>query len=98
MGSSSIILQMFYSNYILSEHASSYNSKFSKTLQQFVEEIQARKDWIGVDWVDEDANTESATQSTKPEKSVRLLDYACGTGLVTRVCPPYTPFTSSLIY
>ena len=36
-----------------------------------MEEIRARLDFIGVDWVDEDTGA----------GSVRLLDYACGTGV-----------------
>jgi hypothetical protein len=38
-----------------------------------------------VDWVDEDSDNEDTSSSKTPEKSVRLLDYACGTGLVSRV-------------
>ena len=70
-----------------SEAASTYNSKFSKTILQIIEEIQTRRDWIGVDWVNEHENESSG----KPQKTVRLLDYACGTGLVSRVCHQF-PF------
>jgi len=67
------------------EAASTYNSKFGKTILQIIEEIQARRNWIGVDWID-DSEDES---SSKPQKTVRLLDYACGTGLVSRALAPY---------
>lgn len=45
-----------------------------------MERIQARRDFIGADWV-EDEDEEGA-------KSVRFLDYACGTGLLSRVWIP----------
>jgi tRNA/tmRNA/rRNA uracil-C5-methylase (TrmA/RlmC/RlmD family) len=47
-----------------------------------VAEIQARKDFIGVKWAD----GSSADQAKRP---VRLLDYACGTGLVSRALAPF---------
>ncbi|CZR51472.1 uncharacterized protein PAC_01348 [Phialocephala subalpina] len=70
------------------EAASTYNTKFSKTIQQIISEIQKRKDWIGVDWAEDISDTEDANTST-PKKTVRLLDYACGTGLVSRALAPY---------
>lgn len=69
------------------EHAKTYNSRFQKTIEQLIAEIQKRKDWIGVDWV-EDSDQEHSS-SASPQKTVRLLDYACGTGLVTRALLPY---------
>jgi hypothetical protein len=70
-----------------------YNTQFSKTIEQVIDEIQARKDWIGVDWVEED-DDEGEESSAAAKRTVRLLDYACGTGLVSRVChssfPPIT--------
>ncbi|KAF8848660.1 methyltransferase-like protein [Acephala macrosclerotiorum] len=70
------------------EAASTYNTKFSKTIQQIISEIQKRKDWIGVDWAEDIPDTEDAAASI-PKKTVRLLDYACGTGLVSRALAPY---------
>jgi hypothetical protein len=68
-----------------SEASKTYNNKFSKTIQQIIEEIQARKDWIGVDWAEDESDSEDDSSSAKYTKTVRLLDYACGTGLVSRV-------------
>ena len=62
---------------------------------QIIGEIRSRLDFIGVDWVDDDENDdengshndEDVKQSNKEsgqaasEKVVRLLDYACGTGV-----------------
>lgn len=60
-----------------SQQAESYDSKHEKTLNQIVKEIQSRLDFINVDWV-EDADEESDADGSK---RVRLLDYACGTGV-----------------
>lgn len=43
-----------------------------------------------MDWIEDDSDDEQSSSSKTPEKSVRLLDYACGTGLVSRVRHPYT--------
>lgn len=60
-------------------------------------EIRARREWIGVEWIeegdqDEDDEVEEEAEvggERKPPREVRVLDYACGTGLVTRVsCYP----------
>ena len=60
-------------------------------MQQISDEIVARKDWIGVDWLSESSEDESTPELTagKLKKTVRLLDYACGTGLVSRVLSPF---------
>ncbi|KAH6710918.1 S-adenosyl-L-methionine-dependent methyltransferase [Leptodontidium sp. MPI-SDFR-AT-0119] len=70
------------------EAASTYNSKFAKTIQQIIDEIQKYHEWIGVDWA-EDSDSETEDSSASPKKTVRLLDYACGTGLVSRALAPY---------
>ncbi|KAK3364424.1 S-adenosyl-L-methionine-dependent methyltransferase [Lasiosphaeria hispida] len=69
--------------------AASYDARHEKTLTQLVEEIRSRLDFIGVDWVD-DSDDDGDEEGGKNEESitkkgVRLLDYACGTGLVSRV-------------
>ncbi|RFU35016.1 hypothetical protein B7463_g1331, partial [Scytalidium lignicola] len=67
--------------------ASSYDTKFEKTINQLIREIQKRKDWINTNWVDDDYNDDES--ESKPAKGIRLLDYACGTGLVSRALAPY---------
>ncbi|KAF2499583.1 S-adenosyl-L-methionine-dependent methyltransferase [Lophium mytilinum] len=52
---------------------------------QLIEAFRSRRDWIGVDFLDEDA--------TNSDKTVRLLDYACGTGMVSRALGPYVTTT-----
>lgn len=58
-----------------------YDTKHGKTLDEIVEKVRARLDFIGVDWVEEDEG-DGDYGTTKP---VRLLDYACGTGNISRV-------------
>ncbi|KAI1771658.1 S-adenosyl-L-methionine-dependent methyltransferase [Hypoxylon cercidicola] len=88
------------------EEASSYDAKHSKLNERLTEEIQARLDWIGVEWADIDDDDDSSEDEDEPDKSedgpekrhkssqpkreVRLLDYACGTGMMTRALAPYT--------
>jgi hypothetical protein len=45
-------------------------------------EIVSRLDWIGVRFLDPDASDDERA-AEKPE--VRLLDYACGPGIISRV-------------
>ncbi|TVY91992.1 putative methyltransferase [Lachnellula willkommii] len=72
------------------EAASSYNNRFEKTILQIIHEIQERREWLGVDWVEDSSDDESSTSNSKKATSpVRLLDYACGTGLVSRALAPY---------
>lgn len=77
-----------------SKLAAEYDTKYEKTILQLEKEIRKRKDFIGAGWVtdddddddDDDSESESAAQSTAANgRSVRLLDYACGTGLISRV-------------
>ncbi|PKS12093.1 hypothetical protein jhhlp_001389 [Lomentospora prolificans] len=76
------------------EQASSYDTKHAKTIDQLIAHIQKRKDFLGANWVTDDTEDETeADGSRKPgvdKDSVRFLDYACGTGLVTRALAPYT--------
>jgi hypothetical protein len=61
----------------------SYESKpwFAKVNQQVTDAFRSRLDWVGIPF----ANTGDANDA----KEVRLLDYACGTGLMTRVSQIY---------
>ncbi|KAI3531665.1 methyltransferase domain-containing protein, partial [Colletotrichum abscissum] len=75
--------------------AAEYDTKYEKTILQLEKEIRKRKDFIGADWVidddDDDSESESAAQSTAANgRSVRLLDYACGTGLISRALAQFT--------
>ncbi|KAK3372414.1 S-adenosyl-L-methionine-dependent methyltransferase [Podospora didyma] len=79
--------------------AATYDAKHEKTLSQIVMEIRSRLDFIGVDWVDDDSdsNGDDVAEQQKnddapaePKRQVRLLDYACGTGVVSRALAPYT--------
>ncbi|KAF2106352.1 S-adenosyl-L-methionine-dependent methyltransferase [Lophiotrema nucula] len=55
------------------EHAHEYNQKHASGIQLLTEEIRSRIDWIGL-----------------PKKDqARMLDYACGTGLVSNALGPY---------
>ncbi|KAJ4298439.1 hypothetical protein N0V88_003469 [Collariella sp. IMI 366227] len=78
------------------KEAANYDTKHEKTLNRLVEEIRAKLDFIGADWVEDDDEDEGGDEGQAkkagdaPEKSVRLLDYACGTGVVSRALAPYT--------
>ncbi|KAF2629736.1 S-adenosyl-L-methionine-dependent methyltransferase [Macroventuria anomochaeta] len=74
----------------------SYDTKpwFATVNTQVANELRSRLSWIGIPF----ANTGSA--SNAPDASdasdtseVRLLDYACGTGLMTRIFSPYVTKT-----
>ncbi|KAK1518880.1 methyltransferase domain-containing protein [Colletotrichum costaricense] len=76
--------------------AAEYDTKYEKTILQLEKEIRKRKDFIGADWViddddDDDSESESAAQLMAANgRSVRLLDYACGTGLISRALAQLT--------
>ncbi|KAK4248721.1 methyltransferase [Corynascus novoguineensis] len=78
-----------YFNHIAAE----YDERHGKTLDRLIEEIRARLNFIGADWVDDDdddndvddAGAGDKQNDGSPVKTVRLLDYACGTGVVSRV-------------
>lgn len=77
------------------QEAASYDSKHEKTLNQIVKEIQSRLDFIGVEWVNDDDDSDNDETTDKagegdPTKQVRLLDYASGTGSISRALAPYT--------
>ncbi|KAK9491192.1 S-adenosyl-L-methionine-dependent methyltransferase [Lipomyces doorenjongii] len=49
--------------------AATYDKDLDEGLKSLTEAVQARIDWIGVDW----------------NRPVKVLDYACGTGVISRV-------------
>ncbi|TKA56327.1 hypothetical protein B0A55_11675 [Friedmanniomyces simplex] len=61
--------------------SASYNSKpwQHKLSQQVSDALQQRRDWLGVRW----------TKADDGGRDVRLLDYACGTGAITKALGPY---------
>lgn len=63
----------------LSELASKYDVKpwQQRISVQITAEIRSKLDFIGVDWAKDDEKV--------GERQIRLLDYACGTGMVSRV-------------
>jgi hypothetical protein len=65
-----------------SNMASTYDAKYERTIEQLIREIQRRKNFIGAAWVDDQEDVDG---EERPKREVRLLDYACGTGLVSRV-------------
>ncbi|ATZ53285.1 hypothetical protein BCIN_09g01570 [Botrytis cinerea B05.10] len=62
-------------------HASTYDTRFQKTIEQLISIIQEDRtlSFIGANWV---------TETSPPEHTIKLLDYACGTGLITRALLP----------
>ncbi|RYP36505.1 hypothetical protein DL768_010938 [Monosporascus sp. mg162] len=85
------------------EQAATYDSRHEKLLERLTAEMRSRLDFIGVDWDDEEGgnggnggNGDSAEPKVtqvqaekKKEKKVRLLDYACGTGMMSKALAPY---------
>lgn len=81
-----------------SKEAASYDSKHGKTLDQIIDEIRARLDFLGVDWVDDDDKDETDGKGEEKnvpvqKKTVRLLDYACGTGVGMSFSSPRSGFS-----
>lgn len=50
---------------------------FAKVNQQVTDALRARLDWVGIPFTN--------VGSSSSDKEVRLLDYACGPGLMSRV-------------
>lgn len=53
-----------------------YEGDFAESLARLESEIKIRRDWLGVNWVDENSGS---------DRTVKVLDYACGPGTVSRV-------------
>lgn len=73
----------------VSDEAANYDSKHEKSLRQLTEAIHAKLEFIGAEWVDgEDEDDDDGPENEKTDsdpKRLRLLDYACGTGMISRV-------------
>ncbi|KAF1929325.1 S-adenosyl-L-methionine-dependent methyltransferase [Didymella exigua CBS 183.55] len=65
----------------------SYDTKpwFATVNTQVADELRGRLDWIGIPFANTGFNTDAS--------EVRLLDYACGTGVMTRTFGPYVTKT-----
>jgi hypothetical protein len=78
--------------------ASVHSNKNEKTTEKLITEIRSRRDWIGVDFLDDSKDKEDGIQGEKPDtKSIRLLDYACGNGMISQVSL-FIPFPNSFLY
>lgn len=66
--------------------AASYDAKHEKTTAEIARRIEARRGLIGVEWVEDDSSSSSEGEG----RAVRVLDYACGTGSMSRAFAPYT--------
>jgi hypothetical protein len=91
----------FLTKQVDSSVAPIYDDGNEKTTNRLIEEIRSRRDWLGVDFLDEDEGDEEDDEIADADeranepgadgmierKVVRLLDYACGPGMVSRVSP-----------
>lgn len=64
-----------------SEQSANYDSKNERITQIVAQALQERKDWIDVRWAKPD--------DMQYGRETRLLDYACGTGSITRAMGPW---------
>ncbi|KAL5042141.1 S-adenosyl-L-methionine-dependent methyltransferase [Aspergillus fruticulosus] len=65
--------------------ASTHQNDFGELIQTAIRQIRARRHWIGSRWTDTTPNTE-----------IRLLDYACGAGTVSKALAPFVSQTIGL--
>ncbi|KAK7702244.1 hypothetical protein SLS64_009822 [Diaporthe eres] len=73
--------------------AADYDAKHEKTTAEIARRLEARRGLIGVEWLEEDDSSDEEGVSTTdaiPARAVRVLDYACGTGSMSRAFAPYT--------
>lgn len=69
-----------------SNEAANYDAKHEKATAEISKRIEARRDFIGVEWVEDDSSEDGNGEADpKATRAVRLLDYACGTGAMSRV-------------
>ncbi|KAF2466003.1 S-adenosyl-L-methionine-dependent methyltransferase [Lindgomyces ingoldianus] len=68
----------------------SYDDKpwFAKMNQQVTDFLRSRLDWVGIPFANIGSKTDAET--------VRLLDYACGPGLMSRIYGPYVTITRGI--
>lgn len=74
----------------LSNEAADYDAKHEKTTAEIARRLEARRGLIGVEWLEEDDSSGEegvSISNAVPGRAVRVLDYACGTGSMSRVSP-----------
>ncbi|KAL2269388.1 hypothetical protein VTJ83DRAFT_1572 [Remersonia thermophila] len=73
------------------KEAADYDKKHGETQNKLIGEIRSRLGFIGVQRVEEGGAREKKGAEEGPGngRTVRVLDYACGTGLVSRALAPY---------
>lgn len=78
--------------------ADSYDSKpwFAKVNNLVTDALRSDLAWIGVPLRAEAEGAGSTEKKKNNEDEVRLLDYACGTGLMTRIFGPYVTSTTGI--
>lgn len=71
----------------LSNEAANYDAKHERATEEIARRIEARRDFIGLEWVEDDDSSEDEDDDTdgQPSGTVKILDYACGTGSMSRV-------------
>ncbi|KAL4953242.1 S-adenosyl-L-methionine-dependent methyltransferase [Aspergillus filifer] len=67
--------------------ATTHQNNFSDLINHSIQEFQSRRHWISSRWSDTLAS---------PNNEIRLLDYACGSGTVSKALAPYTTRTVGL--
>lgn len=78
--------------------AASYDTKHEKATEEIARRINTKLDFLRVDWADDASSEEGDGRADeKPQRQVRLLDYACGTGSMSRVSLPHMGRTAAKI-
>ncbi|KAI0162228.1 S-adenosyl-L-methionine-dependent methyltransferase [Xylariaceae sp. FL1272] len=75
---------------IFNDEAAEYDNKHRKLTERITRELQSRLELIGVEWILDDSDEEVETDNDETTREVRLLDYACGTGAMSRALAQYT--------
>jgi 2-polyprenyl-3-methyl-5-hydroxy-6-metoxy-1,4-benzoquinol methylase len=88
-------------NHRHSAMAAAHSNKNEKTTEKLIAELRSRLEWISADFLDCSKDEEGSSKAEKIEsKSMRILDYGCGPGMISRVSPLFSssnPFSSWLV-
>jgi hypothetical protein len=65
-----------------------YDTKpwFTRLNNQVIDALSARLNWLGVPFVNMKPDGHQDSSDDKEGREVKLLDYACGPGIMSRVC------------